>query len=100
MTSELIVNSEPVEIKDFIQEIFAGVVSGFLKKLKKVPSPIKEIHVSLTADSEQILVNSTKVPLNPYVKKLTRALLNGLLDSLDKIPPKRELITLNVEITE
>jgi hypothetical protein len=42
------INGEQVRLNAFVQEALVGVVRGFVEALDEVPSPVREIEITIT----------------------------------------------------
>jgi hypothetical protein len=77
----LIVNTRPVTMNDFVKEFIRSIVIGMLASLKEVKQ-IKSVDLSFNEDEALIIVNSAMVPANPFVGKLFKNTITGMVTSL------------------
>lgn len=82
--ARLWVNSKPVELNPFVEEILAGTVAGALRSLKGVEN-IKTVELQLHQRTVTLTVNGEELTLTPFPNDIIAGTVSGFVSSLKEI---------------
>jgi len=80
----LYINGEPLQIKEFVQDLIRVVVIGMLSSLKGVEG-IKSVNLSIVGDEVGVVVNGAAVPSNAFVQEFLKNTVDGMVASLKDV---------------
>jgi hypothetical protein len=101
----LLINKEPIGIKEFVATTFGNVIIALLTDLKEINlSTAKKIHITAEPESAdkvrfKVQVDSITPDLKPFVQEMIHRTLLGFISSLHRVLPSiPELIAATIQI--
>jgi hypothetical protein len=101
----LLINQEPIGIKEFVATSFGNVIIALLRDLKEINlSTTKKIHIKAEPESAdkvrfKLQVDSITLDLNQFVQEMIHRTLLGFISSLHRVPSSfPELMAATIQI--